>query len=209
MKKRVRYDLFASMKKYIKDLNEDDYEICYTGHSDPDVVEYVKNYYNNHLPIDVITWEKINNTGIFPVYSHFIEEQVYFVEKRINKLLQPSNDDWLKYPSQVISIFYADLVKLPVYQINIKKYEVEVILSFNLYNWKVSIKSNTPLKFNTMGLFDLSRKIPSIYCDGFPENKVYGSYRQNSSRFTLELPTAYDLYTLMYLLKNYLSGNHT
>ena len=58
--------------------------------------------------------------------------------------------------------------------------------------------------FDSMGLFNPSEKIPAVYCEGFPRNNVYGSYEQNHSQFTIELSSNYDVYTFIFLLKNYL-----
>ena len=55
-----------------------------------------------------------------------------------------------------------------------------------------------------MGLFNPTEEITSVYCEGFPKDKVYGSYEQSHSQFTIEIGSDYDLYTFIFLLKNYL-----
>lgn len=75
------------------------------------------------------------------------------------------------------------------------------------YDWKISVKSEKPLDFDYMDLFDSKKVIPSIYCEGFPKDKVYGSYEQNPSQFTVEICSHYNVYTFIFLLKNYLGIN--
>ena len=105
----------------------------------------------------------------------------------------------------VISTHVSKSVKFPVYQIELKEYGIEIILRNNVYDWKVSIKSKKPLDFDYMGLFDPTKVINPIYCEGFPKDKVYGSYEQNHAEFTFEMGSDYyKLYTFFFLLKNYL-----
>ena len=95
-------------------------------------------------------------------------------------------------------------VKLPVFQINLEEYGIEIVLRYNFYDWKISVKSDTPLDFDYMGLFNANQQFSDIYCQGFPKDKIYGSYDQNHSQFTIEISSTYNLYTFIFLLKNYL-----
>lgn len=203
MKKRVHYADLKDMKKYIKDLKLDDYESC-GDCTDPSVVEYVRDYYDKHLPVDVTAWMRVNEPDENLIYAKGLSDQVCFVRDTLCTLLRSTNDEFYNNPPMVISTHYSKSVKLPVFQINLKKYDIEIVLRCNFYDWKVSIKSKKPLNFDYMGLFNPMEEIPYYYCEGFPREKVYGSYNQNHSQFTIEIVSRYDLYTFFFLLQNYL-----
>ena len=59
MKKRVHYAELEDMQKYIENFNPNDYESC-CEETDPSVIEYAKNYYDKHLPVDVNAWIRVN-----------------------------------------------------------------------------------------------------------------------------------------------------
>lgn len=203
MKKRVHYADLENMKKYIDDFDPDEYESC-TEKTDPTVVDYVRDYYDKHLPIDVTAWMRVNEPNENLFYAKGLGEQIRFVQNIICSLLMPNYEEAIDNPPLVISTHYSKSVKLPVFQINLKKYGIEIVLRNNFYDWKISIKSNNPLDFDHMGLFNPEEEISYLFCEGFPKDKVYGSYNQNHSKFTIEISNHYKLYTFMFLLKNYL-----
>ncbi|MCR5147169.1 MAG: hypothetical protein K6B70_07535 [Clostridia bacterium] len=203
MKKRVHYAYLEDMEKYIKGFNPDDYESC-GDQSDPSVIEYARDYYAKHLPVDVTAWIRVNEPDENLIYAKGLGDQVCFVRDTLHSLLTSTYEEWLNNPPMVISTHCSKSVKLPVYQINLEKYGIEIILRYNFYDWKVSIKSERPLEFDFMGLFDPKKEISELCCEGFPEEKVYGCYEKDHSQFTFEIVSRYDLYTYIFLLKNYL-----
>ena len=203
MKKRVHYADLKDMKKYIEGFNPDDYESCCES-TDPSVVEAVRDYYDKHLPVDVTAWFRVNEPDKNLIYAKGLGDQVSFVRDTLCSLLRSTYEEWRDNPPLVISTHYSKSVKLPVYQINMEKYGIEMVLRSNFYDWKISVKSDKPLDFDYMGLFNPTEKISSVYCEGFPKDKVYGSYEQSHSQFTIEIGSRYDLYTFIFLLKNYL-----
>lgn len=204
MKKQVHYGILEDMKRYIDDFNFDSYESTF-GKTDPFVIEYVRNYYDNHLPVDVTAWARVNEPDEHLIYAQAGKNQICFVRDKLCELLYPSFDEWKDNQPMVISTHYSKSVRLPVYQINLKKYGIEIVLIGNFYDsWIISITSDKLLDFNYMGLFNPEEVFHVIPSDGFPMDKVYGSYSQNHSKFTIIINSCYDLYTLFFLLKNYL-----
>ena len=201
MKKRVNYAELEDMQKYIEDFNPNDYESC-CEETDPSVIEYAKNYYDKHLPVDVNAWIRVNEPDKNLIYAKGLSNQVRFVCDNLCYLLRSTYEEWCDNPPQVISTHYSKSVKLPVFQINLEKYGIEIVLRNNFYDWKISVKSDKPLDFDYMGLFNPTKEI--TYCEGFPRDKVYGSYEQSHSQFTIEIDSHYNLYTFIFLLKNYL-----
>lgn len=156
------------------------------------------------MPVDVTAWICVNKPSSNLIYASGLGDQVCFVRDKINYLLRATYEEWDNNKPLVISTHYSKSVKLPVYQINLEQYGIEIILMYNFYDWKVSIKSDKPLDFDFMGIFNPTEEILSLYCQGFPKDKVYGSYEQNHSQFTIEIKSDYDMYTFFFLLKNYL-----
>lgn len=203
MKKRVYYEDLKDMQKYIEGFNPDDYEIC-CENTDPSVVEFARDYYDKHLPVDVTAWIRVNKPDKNLIYAKGLEDQVRFVRGPLCHMLRSTYEEWHDNPPLVISTHYSKSVKLPVFQINLEKYGIEMVLRYNFYDWKISVKSDKPLDFDYMGLFNPKEEIASVYCEGFPKDKVYVSYEQSHSQFTIEIGSHYDLYTFIFLLKNYL-----
>ena len=203
MKKRVHYAELEDMQKYIEGFNPDDYESC-GERTDPSVIAYARDYYDKHLPVDVTAWIRVNEPDENLIYAKGLGDQVCFVRDRLCQLLRSTYEECSDNPPLVISTHYSKSVKLPVFQINLEKYGIEMVLRYNFYDWKISVKSDKPLDFDYMGLFNPTEEISYLYCEGFPRNKVYGSYEQSHSQFTIEIGSHYDLYTFIFLLKNYL-----
>ena len=203
MKPRVHYALLEDMQKYIPNFNPSYYESV-GDKTDLPVIEFLRNHYNTHLPVDVTAWIRVNEPDENLIYKDGLGKQLCFVRDTLCQIFFPDYKERDKNLPMVISTHRSKSVLLPVYQIKLKKYGIEIILRYNFYDWKVSIASKTPIECDFMGLFDEGQKIPSIYCEGFPENKVYGSYSENKSRFTVEIRNDYKLYTFMFLLKKYL-----
>ncbi len=203
MKEKVSYPIIEDMKRYVENFNENNYEK--TGsETDKAVILYLRDYYNRHLPVGVTAWIRVNKPDERLIYGSGLGEQVCFVRDVICELLSSSYKEWEDIEPVVISTHRSKSVELPVFLIELKKYGFEMVLRYNFYDWKISVKSDKPLNFDYMGLFDPTLRIPSIYCEGFPESKVYGCYNENHSEFTIELNDKYQVYTFMFLLKTYL-----
>ena len=146
---------------------------------------------------------RVNEANPNLSYAQDLGLQVCFVRDVINDILRSSYDYKSNLPL-VISTHISKSVVLPVYQINLEEYSIEIVLRGNFLDWKVSIKSEKPLNFDFMGLFDPEEAVSDLCCEGFPRDKIYGSFAENPSQFTIEIISNYDLYTFFYLLKTYL-----
>lgn len=194
MKKRVHYAILEDMQKYLKNFNPDEY-IQTGSDTNPEVIDMLRNYYENNLPVDVIAWIRVNKPNSDLLYAKAAYNQISFVQYQLCSYLLN-----IDIPL-VISTHYSKSVKLPVYLFYYKG--IEFILRNNFYNWKVSVNSSRILDLDFFNSFDYNQKIPSIYCEGFPENKVYGAYSENHSKFTIEISNDYDVYAFFLLIKNF------
>lgn len=143
MKKRVHYAELEDMQKYIEGFNPDDYESC-GERTDPSVIAYARDYYDKHLPVDVTAWIRVNEPDENLIYAKGLGDQVCFVRDRLCQLLRSTYEEWRDNPPLVISTHYSKSVKLPVFQINLEKYGIEMVLRYNFYDWKISVKSDKP-----------------------------------------------------------------
>lgn len=91
---------------------------------------------------------------------------------------------------------------LPVYYIYLDNYDTQIIMRNNFHDWKVSVNS----KYSIIGIEDFiieeTEPINQLYCEGFEESQVFGMYKDNNKKFTIELPSnKYNLYTFFYVLR--------
>ena len=204
MKKRVHYAILEDMQKYVKGFNLDDYIITNVWEeNDSRLIEYLKEYYDQYLPVDLTAWVRVNIPNKDLIYCEAFREQICFVRDTLVEVLSSTPKKWKQHKPAVIAYHTSKSVKLPVYQITLEE-GVEIVIRSNFYDWKISIKSKRPLDFDFMGLFNPNEKVPHYYCEGFPKNKVYGSYAENHSEFTIALESKYKVYVFMFLLRNYL-----
>jgi len=132
-------------------------------------------------------------------YAKSLEHQVMFVRDTITGLLSRSQLDYKRLP-RVISTHTSKSVKLPVYYFD--AVWAKLILRCNFYDWKVSVESKVgPLALDLDGLCGIEKPIPHCYCEGFMSEWVFSAYKENSSKFTVELGRDYDLYTFLFLLR--------
>ena len=207
MKKQVNFSILRDMQKYIPDVNAEEFDSSFSNDTDESVINDVKNYYDSHLPVDITAWIRVNEPDKNLIYGKKLKEQVSFVRDVLFLLITKDSMERRENPVMVISTHVSKNVKLPVYQINLKEYGMEIILRSNFYNWKISVNSEKPVECDFIGLFDPKKEISYFDCEGFPEDKVYGSYESNHSRFTFEIVFFQNVYVFFYLLKNYLGIN--
>jgi hypothetical protein len=204
MKKQVHFSILKDMQKYIPDVNPEEYETCFSCATDESIINEVREYYDKHLPVDLTAWIRVNEPDKNLIFRDKLREQICFVRDELYPLLVADYSEMRDNPVMVISTHISKSVILPVYQFNLKKYGIEIVLRNNFFNWIISVNSEKPVKCNFMGLFDLGKEIPYYYCEGFPREKVYGSYKKDHRKFTFEVISFHDVYVFCYLLRNYL-----
>lgn len=172
-------------------------------------------------PVDVTTWFKINEPKIYPRNSvEYVRDKIHFVRDILCKLLW-SFDERSSNPPMVIN----SVNTLPIFDINLKKYDVDVLLYSYGDEWDISVKSGKPLDFDFMGVFNPTESAsifvfhadrtydsyePSVreFSSVYSSTKESTSLNMNSAKFTAHFRSDYDLYTFFFLLKHYLDGKH-
>ena len=207
MKRRVYYEIFKDMQKYIMDFNPDDYEkVINMEDTDISVIDYVKKYYLSHFPIDLKAWERVNMPDENVPQKECFYDQISFIERAVGMLITESCLEYVNGTAQVISTHELNSVILPVFKLNLKNPNVEFIIESDSSFWKISVNSDIPLDIDFLSLFDPKGIILPIMCKGIPRDKVYGSYDSNHSKFTCLIYSKYEVYTFFYLIKHYLKN---
>lgn len=199
---RVSRVVLEDMARYNKNFNIKLYEEM--NISEEEVHKIFSDWYAKNLPVDVTTWVRVNSPSEQMVYKEAFSNQIVFARDKLTRTFFKDFDDRINNPVMIISTHTSKSIKLPVYEINVKHLGLRLILRDNFHDWKISIESEKPLNYDFMGIIKEDEEINPIYCEGFDESWVYGSFKNNKNKFTIEIYDNYMLYTFMYLLNNYL-----
>lgn len=145
--------------------------------------------------------EWLDSTTDDLLYKQAAKGQVMFIRDTLGRALVSEWKRWEGVPV-VIGEHRSKSVRLPVYHIALP--DMELVLRDNFYDWKVSVRSDAPIRnVAGWGLFDEAdeRGISACYCEGFPREWVQGPYAKDKRRFTVELSGQYDLYAFCLLLR--------
>lgn len=120
----------------------------------------------------------------------------------------------LKVHGFVVSTHYSKSCELPVYFITMRN-GIKLIMRYNFYDWKVSVETPDnqpalPANYLPTDLMTFSmvngklEKIPQCYLEGFKKEWCYDAYDPENipRKFTIEVPSKYNLYVIIYLLKH-------
>jgi len=86
-------------------------------------------------------------------------------------------------------------------ELTLKSVGIKMVFRNNFYDWCVSVESDHDIDCDFKGLITDCKG----FFEGFPPSRVYPPYsKKNKKRFSFCIGKNYDLYTLMFLLKDYL-----
>lgn len=150
---------------------------------------------NANVPADDLRWK----SGFW--------DQICFVRDELGWMLR--DDEGKRAPVTVASTHTSKSIRLPVYEIN--ACGLKIRLRYNFFNWIVSVEADSYMagryaivdKF--CDLFDRSAVVLPCYAEGFKDEWVFGSYKDDPTKFTTSLGSKYDLYAFCLLLR----GRHT
>jgi hypothetical protein len=145
-------------------------------------------------------WMRENQITSDMLWKSSDQNQLYFMGRKIAPMCNQNGD------IEVISTHRSKSIDLPVYDISIGTM-VRFIVRDNFYNWKVSGKSEVDLGIDFKGLIDENKRISACYCEGFPEDLVFGPYNDNKRAFTVDLPNQYTVYVFFWLITRFLNVN--
>jgi len=150
--------------------------------------------------MDLQTWIANNPVASEMLWKGSAENQLKFMRDTIGELLWEVKEN----PEvKVISTHRSKSISLPVYQFTMNG--IIFILRDNFYNWKVSVVSQQDINVDFGKLFDPSIEIHSCYCEGFPEEFVFGSYNKSKKMFTIDLRDQYQVYLFVWLVRQFIT----
>ena len=145
-------------------------------------------------------WYNLNNQQDSDlIYKECQEDQLFFFRDIIPRLFMQGNyQSEISDSVKVISTHTSKSVLLPVVEITWK--EIKFVFRDNFYDWKISVESFIPICVDFHGLFDPDKEHHKVYFEGFPEERVYGSYNNDRTHFSVQLVSSYAVYTFLFLI---------
>jgi len=156
------------------------------------------------MNIPLQEWINDNNPDEKMLWKKSWSQQVCFVRDEIPDLLSTNNKDYqtIRDNITVISTHISKSIDLPVYCI--KANGDKFILRDNFYDWKVSVETHNVHKidFQKLGvIYNTSKKINKIYCEGFQDKWVYKSYEEDKWKYTVEINDNFKLKLFFWLMQ--------
>ena len=155
-------------------------------------------------------WAKANQPVETLIYKEGYWDQINFVLDVLADILARDFDDYIAILNniRVISTHTSKSVLLPVFRVELKD-GTAFTMRNNFYDWKISVSSPRRIvEIDPMGLFDPLKRINDVYCQGFPEQLVYGPYADNQLQFTIELPGGnYHAFTFFWIFAYKMLGD--
>jgi hypothetical protein len=198
----VHYTTLDDMERYNPNFTRKLYE----GREENEVNAEFREYYSKILPVDLLTWCRVNEPEDKMLWKPGYWEQVVFIRDTVNPMFYSTYEEYKDNPVMVINTHRSKSITLPVYEINLKQYGLKLIIRYNFYDWKVSVISDIAIDADFMGLFKENENINSLYCEGFKDEQVFQSFKENKKQFTVEIRGRYELFTFMFLLNNFLKN---
>ena len=165
-------------------------------------------------------WWSNNKPDEKLIYKDGLADQCLFVRDTLMKnLFTVIATDYLKYKDfsderseifhnfvpSVIGTHYSKSVKLPVMEMDLSKIGLNIILRYNFYDWCISVESNDEINCDFMGLVTGQKG----YFEGFPTDRIYDNYSsQNNKNFSVVLNNKYQVYTFVFLLRNWVMNKN-
>jgi hypothetical protein len=144
------------------------------------------------------------------IYKNATVDQVCFVRDKLPCAFVQGRDEYSRHQSGndtvVIGTHRSKSCVLPVYGLDIKSLGVKAVMRNNFYNWAVSITMPRPVDlsmFKAQGV-RFGAPVNAVYCEGFEDRWVLGSYAQDQCAFTIELNNNYALYALFMMIAHQL-----
>lgn len=151
-------------------------------------------------------WANENEPSKEMSYFDGYWDQIMFVRDQIRFLLGVDGHGQTDDKVRVVGTHVSKSIKLPVFELDLQeKYGLKIFMRDNFHDWKVSIKSDRDIDCDFMNLFEEIEAISYLYCEGMTKDQIFGMHKENKKEFTIEIYNNYQLYTFMWILKNYLS----
>ena len=156
-------------------------------------------------PISLNDWFTANKPDSGTLWEKAAYKQIEFFRRLVMAVClhkHQSNLEELDVTRPVvIGEYTSKSIKLPVVEFRSKNGIVFTIRD-NFFNYKVSVDSPFPITVDFFDLFDPEPKdyLHPVYFEGFPKNKVFRSFSENTKQFSVQLLSQEDVYLLIWLI---------
>lgn len=197
-------------KTWLEDLNKyanikyskEEIKIMDDTMTEDEIKQLSMDYYKDNLPVDLLTWSRVNYPSVDMLYKDAYWKQIMEVRDYLPYLLASDYEQFKNITINVIGTHKSKSITLPVYEVNLPHIGIKLIMRNNFFDWKVSIISDTDIEIKNYDLFK-DRKIEPVYCEGFKKEQVFGPYSENKKQFTIEIEDTYKLITFLYIICKY------
>ena len=148
----------------------------------------------------------VNERLIHHMREWKIGDEMLWKNSAINQAIFVRDDicmNLLRVPSFIVSSHRSKSIDLPVYGFLMRN-GIKVIMRNNFYNWVVTVEAPASLPENTLPMEIFINKGNVNWAEGFHDRWIHGPYKPNKrmKKFTVELRSKYDVYLMMFMLKN-------
>ena len=149
-------------------------------------------------PVKLQEWMNLRSQPNSNFHATNLLNQLIFVRDYLGKLFFTGYDE---RKSQVIVVaeHESEYITSPIYRILLPG--ITLTLSDYIYNWIISVDSETPLDFDVSGLVHDTSTVNTDRCPGFEPEWLFGNYTKSKKQFTVYLNNDYEVYTFLFLLK--------
>jgi len=204
MEKMVSDKLYANLKLYMDEEELQNYESAGDIVDDKAIIEYIREYYNKHLPVDVNAWRQVNH---FLNRDEEIEEQIDFMLDKIAGSFYYVGKEHIK--AETLKVLGTHLAMgdaiFPIFELDFKELYggLEIVAICMGKEWLASFKCNDEIEeIDVAYYFDADAFNGKNH---LPNGKIYGDFANNKKQFTCKFNSKYDFYTFCMLVKNSLS----
>ncbi len=160
------------------------------------------------MSVPLQEWANANQPQNGPMFAQGYWDQITFVRDKIARALAKNPEEYkiIQAKMRVISTHTSQAVLLPVFSLELDN-GITFTLQYNFYKWRVSVNSPRSVTAGFMGLFNPEERVDPVTCEGFPEELIYGSYNEDNTRFTFELPPEnYHIFTFFWIFAHQVLG---
>lgn len=132
--------------------------------------------------------------------AHLVLKDIPYEQLPIFEIEEPYGKPPLKQrlSAYVVGEHISKSVRLPVFMFEREDIGLRFVIRYNFYDWNISIETSKDVPVDVIDGFDLDTK----YCffQGFPKEYRFKGYNENKRKFSMYIGSAYQLYTLIWLI---------
>ncbi len=161
-------------------------------------------------PVSLVEWGRANPPAEDLYGRHAWLDQLVFLRDELLYAVCATSEDARGYRdgtyARVVSVHRSKSVLLPVVEIVHPVAPLRATLRGNFHDWKINIQSERPVAVDFGRLLDPTLTYSDCYCEGFPPDRIAGSYAANARRFVVEVRDEHAVWAFFHLLDAWARG---